>query len=311
VDATEPPRIVVEQPAPCADARTAEEVLGRVLLPSVAPRGKWTVLVRVKREKDALIAEGEITDDVGAPVAHRAIRKETRAKEPECAALVRAVGVWASLVLDEEVTRARQNDSKPDAPPPWPAPEPPPATPAPEQSLFLKNPEDRRSFEVGAGASYMYGALGDTGAAIAGGHIFVIMEIAGGWLLRPALAGGRSLSSTGEIGASWFAARFDTCRRMPGNYIERRGIQMDVCGGLEGGTIALDSDTTNRAVPLLAPGATLAIRGELASDLSAEVRGLVGVNLIRPKLFETIDGSAVRPLLVYARVELALTWRLQ
>jgi hypothetical protein len=311
VDASEPPRIVVEQPAPCADARDAEEVLRRVLQPNVAPRGKWTVLVRVRRDPDALTAEGEITDDAGAAVAHRAIRKETRAKDPECAALVRAVGVWASLVLDEEVQRAQAN-AAPDPPPaPWPAPAAPPPPRPPEQSLFLKNPEDRRSFEVGAGAAYMYGTLGDTGAAIAGGQIYAIIEVAGGWFLRPTLLGGRSINQAHDVGATWMAGRFDTCRRLPGNYIERRGLQMDICGGVEGGTVALDTDQAHRAVPLIAPGGTLAIRGELASDLSAEVRGLVGVNLIRPKLFDSPDGGSVQPLLVYARVELGVTWRLR
>jgi hypothetical protein len=316
VDASEPPRIVVEQPAPCADARTAEETLQHVLQPSVAPHGKWTVLVRVRREKDALTAEGEITDDTGAPVAHRAIRRETRAKDPECAALVRAVGVWASLVLDEEVARARQNEpaSRSDTTgAAWPDAGAPPPAPPPDQPQPLKSSDERRSFEVGAGAGYMYGILGDTGAAIAGGQIFAVIEVAGGWLLRPTIAGGRSLkevSSSGDIGATWVAGRLDACRRLPGNYIEHRGIQMDVCGGLEGGTVALDTDAARRAVPLLAPGGALAIRGDLAGDLAAEVRGLVGVNLIRPKLFDAPEG-AVQPLLVYARVELGVTWRLR
>jgi hypothetical protein len=323
VDAGEPPRIVVEQPAPCADARSAEEVLGRVLQPNVSPRGKWTVLVRVRRDPDALTAEGEITDETGAPVAHRSIRKETRAKDPECAALVRAAGVWASLVLDEELQRAHDNEANAKKnevsttnAAPWPAPQSPPPPPPPESSLFLKNPENRRSFEVGAGAAYMYGTLGDTGAAIGGAQIYAIIEVGSGWLLRPTILGGRSLkevSSSGDIGATWVAGRFDACRRLPGNYIERRGIQMDVCGGAEGGTVALDTDSSRRAVGLLAPGGTLAIRGELASDLAAEVRGLVGVNLIRPKLFDSDspDRSAVQPLLVYARLEVGLSWRLR
>jgi hypothetical protein len=315
VDAAgEPPRIVVEQPAPCADARRAEEVLGRVLLPNVAPRGKWTVLVRVRREPDALTAEGEITDDAGAPVAHRTIRKETRAKDPECAALVRAVGLWASLVLDEELQRARDNDSRADdataAPIPAPSPNPLPPAPA-ERSLTPKTPENRRSFEVGAGAAYMYGTLGDTGAAIGGGQIYAVIEVAGDWLLRPTILGGRALRQTGDVGATWVAGRFDACRRLPGNYIERRGIQMDVCGGAEGGTIALDTDSYHRAVPLLAPGATLALRGEFASDLAAEVRGLVGVNLIRPALYDSSASGPVQPLLVYARLEVGLSWRLR
>jgi hypothetical protein len=86
---------------------------------------------------------------------------------------------------------------------------------------------------------------------------------------------------------------------------------MDVCGGIEGGAIALDTGASPRAVPLLAPGGTLAMRGELAGDLSAEVRGLVGVNVVRPRIVEDTTDGIVQPLLVYARLELGLTWRLQ
>ena len=323
MDQPEPPKIVLEQPAPCADGRAAQDVLTRTLAPSMAPGAAWTVMARVRRDHGALVAEGEITDSVGAAVAHRAIRKETN----ECGGLVRAVGVWASLVLDEEVRRAQ---TPPPAPPPdtevkaaWPAPEPP-VVAAPEQALFLKNPKERRSFEVGMGTSYQYGLLGDGGAAIGGAHVFTVFEVAGGWFLRPTIAAGRSLrevASATDLNATWGAARFDACRRMPGNYIERRGIQMDVCGGVETGLLAFDSGGNGRSpaageihkdvTPLLAPGASLAMRGELASELSAEVRGLVGVNLLRDTILETNDGVKLQTLLVYARLELGLSWRVR
>jgi hypothetical protein len=264
----------------------------------------------MRREGDSLSAEGVIADEDGAPVSHRTIAKETR----ECSALARAIGVWASLVLDEEVARAL-----PPAPPPstgntasnpevtvWPAPAAPEA-PSPEQAVFLKNPEERRSVEIGVGGSYMYGALGDSGPAIGGVHLFAVAEVDGGWFLRPTLALGTStkdVASSSDLIAVWSAARFDACRRLPGNYIERRGIQMDLCGGAEAGLLAVGSVLQ----PLVAPGATLAMRGELASELSAEVRGLVGVNLLRDA-HTVAPGTIIQPILVYARLEMGLSWR--
>ncbi len=323
VDQPEPPKIVLEQPAPCLDGRAAQEVLVRTLAPSQAPGAAWTVSARVRRDRTALVAEGEITDSVGAAVAHRSIRKDTT----ECSGVVRALGVWASLVLDEEVRRAAAPPPPPPPEPetraPWPSPEPPAAA-APEQALFLKNPKDRRSFEIGMGTSYQYGLLGDGGAAIGGGHVFTVFEIDGGWFLRPTIAAGRSLrdvAASSDLSATWGAARFDACRRMPGNYTERRGIQMDVCGGIESGLLAFDSGGNGRSptagqvqkdvTPLLAPGASLGLRGELASDLSAEVRGLVGVNLLRDTFYESPDGVKLQTLLVYARLELAVSWRVR
>jgi hypothetical protein len=51
-----------------------------------------------------LRAQGEITDGDGVPVARRSIAGST----PDCVGLARAVGVWASLVLDAEVRKARR-----------------------------------------------------------------------------------------------------------------------------------------------------------------------------------------------------------
>src|SRR5215467_4408302 len=97
----EPPRIVFEAPAPCGDASRAEALLRKALAPAKAP-GAWTVSMRVEQgDGRALRAEGEIADENGAPVAHRALMETTT----ECSGLARAVGVWASLVLDAEVQR--------------------------------------------------------------------------------------------------------------------------------------------------------------------------------------------------------------
>ena len=60
--------------------------------------------VRVARDAGSLRAEGDIEDENGSTVAHRAISRVN----DDCNALVRAVGVWSTLVLDVEVTRAAE-----------------------------------------------------------------------------------------------------------------------------------------------------------------------------------------------------------
>ena len=102
MDAAEPPRIVFESPAACRESDHAESLLRRTLAPARAPGHGWVVTLRVERSTGkSLRAEGEISDGSGAPVAHRTLGAATG----DCGGLARAVGVWASLVLDEEVRR--------------------------------------------------------------------------------------------------------------------------------------------------------------------------------------------------------------
>jgi hypothetical protein len=306
VDLPEPPTIVLEQPAPCADARTAEELLNRAMTSSKAPRGGWALRVHAEKAGLVLTVGGEIRDDAGIVVARRTLVKETS----ECGAMARALGVWASLVLDQEVARAATpvrsvspGDSDVTS---WPAP-------AEEDAGPRAASPPPRTIEVGAGGSYMYGALGDGGPAMGGAHVFMNIEIDGGWLLHPQVAVGRSLkdvATTPDLGATSAIARIDACRRMPGNYREHHGLQLDVCGGLEGGFIAVGALDTKATLPLLAPGAALAMRGDLGADLAAEMRGTVGVNMLRGH-YDVAPNVTVEPLLIYARLELGVAWKFQ
>ncbi len=323
MDQPEPPKIVFEQPSPCPDGKAAQDLFAHMLAPSLAPGAAWTVAARLRRQKADIVAEGEITDSVGAAVAHRAFRKQTT----ECGGLVRALGVWASLVLDEEVRRAAVA-----AVPAGPAepvkaslvPPEPPTTAAPEQALALRPRGPRREFEVGMGASYQYGLLGDGGAGIAGGHVFTVFEVPSGWFVRPTVAAGRSLRDVAagtDLAATWGAVRVDACRRAPGDAAEHGGIQMDACGGLETGLLALDSGGRGKSpvsgevqrdvTPLLAPGGSIGVRGELFGELVAEARGTVGVNLLRDTIVENAQGLKLAPLLAYARLELGFAWRVR
>lgn len=326
LDAAEAPQIVLEQPAPCSDGAKAEAMLRRALAPSVAPRVGWMVTVRMARSGGHLTAEGEITDEAEALVAHRAIKQDTH----ECAALARAVGVWASLVLDAEVERAAAAP-----PPPPPAPAPVPGTEtwpapvvhekhAPEAPLFLNHGlSTDRTVEIGV-TSFLMGGTGS--GMVAGPSLFSVLEAGRGWFLRPMLAVGRTieeLKPSSDVYATWGAARFDACGRIPGYYLERRGIQLDMCGGAELGFLLVDAPSsvpaaaqappqngTGRTVPLFAVGPSLGLRGELGGDLSAMVRGVAEVNVIRES-FTDSTGTTVDPRLFVGRAEVGLSWRLR
>jgi hypothetical protein len=313
LDAPEPPQIVLEQPSPCA--ASAEEALRRALDPAKAPGPAWKVALRVAADHGVLHASGEITDETGAPVAHRAMDGR------ECTGLARAIGVWASLVLDAEVERKKQVPPPPIPPPSqpaaelWPAPEPP-EKPSPEAALFLAHSAEQRQIEVGL-ASYVMTGTG-TGM-IAGGSLFAVSEVGGGWFLRPALAAGWTFAEvvpTTHAYGTLGAGRFDACKRIPGNYLEKSGIQLDLCGGTDVGFLHVDaqnaSSTGAKAEPavtlgLFAVGPSIDLRGELGNELSVLVRGVAELNI----LSNSEANGTVSPSLLIARTEVGLSWRLR
>jgi hypothetical protein len=323
LDVPEPPKIVLEQPAPCSDGQKAAETLRRALAPSLAPRPAWTVSVRFERASAHLSAEGEITDELGAPVAHRAMKQDSG----ECSALARAVGVWASLVLDAEIERASAAAAKPTQPaasaasgasgtlprtalpvtteetassaPLWPAPAPR-EKPQPEARLLLAHPEGERTIEVGA-TTFLMGGTGS--GIVAGPSAFAVFEVGRGWFLRPTVAIARTLEDLSPSSdATWGAARFDACGRVPGFYLERRGIQLDICGGAEGGFL----EGNGWLLPFAAVGPSMGLRGELGGDLSAMVRAVAEVNLLRDTSTPGVD-----PDLFVGRAEVGLSWRIR
>jgi len=314
LDVPEPPQIVLEQPSPCA--KSAEDSLRRALDPTKAPGPAWTVTVRVTADpapRGVLHATGEITDATGAPVAHRSIDGH------ECEGLSRAIGVWASLVLDAEVERAKN------APPPvplitqpaaelWPAPAQP-EKPSPEAALFLAHSAEQRQLEVGL-ASYVMTGTG-TGM-IAGGSLFAVSEAGNGWFLRPALALGWTFAEVvpaTHAYATLGAGRFDGCKRIPGNYLERSGIQLDLCGGADVGFLHVDAQSASggarpeaaTTMGLFALGPSIDLRGELGSELSVLVRGVAEWNVLR----SPAANATVNPALLIGRTEVGLTWRLR
>jgi hypothetical protein len=271
------------------------------------------VSVRIVRQDGVLRAEGEITDEHEAPVSHRVIEHPGKTDGKDCIALAKAAGVWASLVLDEEVERAK---AVPKPAPPiespmtmWPAPSPP-EKPSPEAHLFLHHGDDERSFEVGVGSFLMAG----TGAGvIAGLSLFSIAETGNGWFLQPGVSIGRTvqeLQQTSDVYATWGAGRFDACKRLPGNYLERRGIQLHFDAPSDTPIAQGYKQSTGRTIPVFDVGPSFALRGELGGDLSVIVRGMLGLNVVRESFIDQ-TGTNAQPGWLVGRGEIALTWRLR
>jgi hypothetical protein len=292
--------------AALAESLSTARAPRRSRLPTPSAREHWSVTVRIERGTASgnASAEAVIWDDTGRSVGRRTVTDRGMACEP----LARAIGAWASLVLDAELVAehddlivvpkiqesggpsSRAADTNPTLPP--------------SDSVPLTRPE--RTIEIGA-MVYLRNGLTATGG-VAGLAPFVTVEVARGWMLRPSAAFGRSTSpvpiaAERAVMASHVAARLDLCRRIPGNYVERRGIEADLCGGVDAGLV--HSDGPDSAARLaLGPSATL--RGELGGGLALEVRGLVAANLLRESLFADEGVS-----LVVGSAELGLSMRLR
>ena len=263
-------------------------------------------------------AEAVIVDDAGTVVAQRLLSDRN---VRSCLPLARAVGAWATLVLDAEVVRAKDDDGTLTTPAiaedPAANAEPkgwlrladthPDADPDPDATSTSDGDRaaatPKRALEVGAMVYVRDGVLATGG--MAGISPFVAIELANAWVIRPSLAFGRS--TAGTVGMSHVGGRADLCRRIPGNYTERRGIEADLCAGFEGGVLTSQASETNHgdSVSRAGVGPAATLRGELAGGVALEVRGLVGANLIQSALL----GQGPPPL-VFAAAELGVSMRL-
>lgn len=332
MDSAEPPRIVVEATNECADHARTEGVLRRALASAAAPGHAWMVSMTVEGgTPPSLSATGEIRDGAGARVAHRVVSDSAG----DCGALARAVGIWASLVLDAELQRARsglptsgsrgaEGGSAPLAAPTpdiqplepvWPSPAPTEHR-LPEADWYLHH-DEAASREIGLGTFLMTG----TGAeAIAGVTPFAVLEVGHGIFLRPAIMVGESIavlvSHSSDARSTWVAGRLDACLRLPGLYANRRGMQLDLCGGAEAGASYFaagpepEAPPQDQVIPYVNVGPSLGLRAEFAWDLAVALRGLTGVNLVSTG-YSDVAGSRVDLPTLAGRIEVALSWRLK
>jgi hypothetical protein len=302
-----PPTIVLEQPAPCAESPDAAAELFASALPVTSgdPLAGWSVHVRVASvghdATPTLRADGELKDARGVSIAHRSFTNHGTA----CAPLAKAIGVWASLTLDDE--RAKVDTS----------PDPNRAIALADEQETLKKrgnrapgseddvvdpdfqpnrpPPVERTRELGV-ATLLEGGIADK--PLFGPAIYGVMEIGKGFLLRPMIAFDTTFASDP---AFHLGTRVDLCGRLRGNYHEQRGLDAEYCLGSETGFLDIKGD----AIPLLALGPALGLQGELASDFAVTLRGIGEINLLRGTVQNTT------PQTLAGRVELGMTWKLQ
>jgi hypothetical protein len=190
--------------------------------------------------------------------------------------------------------------------------------PLPEHDWYLHHHEDERTLEFGLGPFFMTGTGVD---AVLGGTGFVVIEANNGLFLRPSLAVGQSVTSPASSGldvhATFAAARFDGCLRLPGLYTQHRGMQLDTCAGADLGFThfsaappADGSPSRGVTMPYVAVGPSLELRGELGGSFATALRGMVGANLIRDG-FTDASGTRIETPPLSGRIELALSWRLR
>ncbi|MBX3262967.1 MAG: hypothetical protein KF782_25035 [Labilithrix sp.] len=285
---------VIEASAECSDRARAEELLSASLAAARGPRrssaeeARWRLTMTVVAASPGIkAADARILDDRGRLVAERTVSDRT---SKSCVALARAVGAWAQIVLDDELVREHDEEAfREREAARRPAPEPRPIATtttldapidAGQEGAGEPRTAPARSFEVGTMLFLRNGAAATGGAF--GVSPFVTVGIADKWVLRPSLMYGASTSrvppdASNRENFSTVGGRLDVCRRMPGNYIESRGIEFDACVGGDATHVWSDRESVQRGS--LGPSAVL--RGELGYDFGLEIRSMVGVNLSR------------------------------
>ncbi len=299
-----PPAVVVDAHDVCANLDQAQTALHDALGGSVAPEQGWRLRVFDERRGTHVIVTANLDDAQGNAVAHRVI--DATASD-RCDGVISALGVWAALVLDAEVSKAKTH--------PRPAQQNPPRattvtgdnatnTPPVTVPTGIVNadagvaPPQVRTIEIGSSAALMNSPLSSPDSAYVGGDVFALIELVRSFFLRPAFVGAAALGNS----ASYVGPRVDACLRVPGNYVEHRGLLLETCAGTELGIFDHGTGSSHATDVMFALGPTIGLRGDLASDLSVEVRGLANFNI-----GHTGDEIALLSL----RAELGLTWRLR
>lgn len=304
----------------CPDAERAEADLHEALA-SVSGAG-YRLVVKVHFEGATTHLVAELDGPDGA-LSHRDLTGAGRRCEP----LARGAGVWAALALDAEHTRvaleqvrakeasaeaerelaakrAAQTDSRPASTDATgraitgdgaaAAAAAAAARDANRADAAAPSGSKPPVLDVGASTTLTTG-YGSGASPVVGADIFAQFALRPWVFLRPALGFGAGITTPTSVGRG----RVDTCLRIPGNYIERRGLEIDTCLGVEfGGVRAPTTAGGTETRYILTPGPALALRGAVTRQLSIEVRGTFGFNI--PLTYEAD--------LLNLRAEIGITW---
>jgi len=114
---------------------------------------------------------------------------------------------------------------------------------------------------------------------------------------------------------TWAAGRIDTCLSVPGNYAERNGLRLDLCGGIDAGFTYIASGTLPEApqdgqtLPYVDLGPSVDLRGDIGARAAVTLRGVLGINVARGQFLDATNTRVDSPI-GSARVELNFSWRL-
>ena len=303
---------VIEQRAECSDRAHSEAVLSAALAAARGPRrssakdAHWRLTMSVTAAAPGIkSADAEIRDDGGRVVAERSVSDRTTGS---CLALVRAVGAWAQIILDDELVREHDEAERREREQAAARPEPRSSSTvtgadrpvdADEGPLGASPPKLRggRTFEVGTLVFLRNGAAATGG--MFGVSPFVTVSLSETWVLRPSLMYGTSTSrvppdQSNSENLFLLGGRLDVCRRMPGNYIDHRGIEFDACMGGDAAHVWSARESVVRGT--IGPSAVL--RGELGHNFGLEIRSMLGVNLNRA----AVGGQDLPPFVAAAEV---------
>jgi hypothetical protein len=309
--------VVIETTSVCPDRARAQAALADALAGARAPRrapaasdASWTVRIDVEEKAKTRTASARIVDDAGTVIAERTVSDDRTA----CTPLARALGAWASLVLDDELARARDAADAPPVPPneaktpptvnldrkDWRTTQDPDFAPTPTAKPW--------TLELGLMGYVRDGLAGSSG--FAGGSVFAAIEVSPGWFVRPEFSYGAStvqvaLQDAHRASLVHTGLHPDFCRRIPGNYIERRGLELDVCVGGDvsaiGGT---GPDGASLQTLRFAVGPSATFRGEIGDNANLELRLAGGYNILRKSLLD--EGELP---MVYAQAAVGVSWR--
>ncbi|MDF2697129.1 MAG: hypothetical protein K0S65_5512 [Labilithrix sp.] len=305
----------------CSDHARAEAMLATSLAPSRGPRhstekdAHWRLTMSVTVAAPGIkSADAQIQDDRGRVVAERTVSDRTTGS---CVALARAVGAWAQIVLDDELVRehedAERRERESSLPPPETRPIRTTSTSVPNDAdadAGSLTPTDRappegRTFEIGTMLFLRNGAAATGG--MFGVSPFVTVSFAEKWVVRPSFMYGTSTSrvppdESNSENLSSMGGRLDVCRRMPGNYLDHRGMEFDACLGGDAVSVWSGRDSTVRGTL----GPSVVLRGEIGHGFGLEIRTMVGVNLSRARF---MDSEELAPFVAAAELGASVRFR--
>lgn len=315
--------VVLEASSSCSDPSRAEKLLSSALATVRGPRrsegaeNHWQLTVQIASVAPGIkAADAAILDEQGTIVAERSISERTA---ESCVGLARAVGAWAQIVIDDALVREHDAVDRRAGDPSFPPAEVPStdtipielrparaAAPGPEFEDSERPPAAKSDgFEVGSMLFLRNGAAATGG--IFGVTSFLTVSIASQWIVRPAVMYGTSTSRappdpSNSANVSLLGGRIDVCRRIPGNYIDHRGIEVDVCIGGDAASVW----SVHQSVARGSIGPSAVVRGELSHGIGIEIRPLLGVNVNRARF---AGGSELPPFVAGAEVGASVRFR--